>query len=213
MHAFDNSSSELLSASLHWLFTHYIEVLATITGLIYLVYSVRGQILLWLFGLISSLLYVFVFYKAKIYALMCINLYYVIISIYGWVHWSFPGKNNKKELPVSRLNRSMSMYLLVVSFFLFAFIGFVLKKFTNSDIVIWDAFITAFSITATWMLARKIMEHWLVWIVVDLIAVVLYLYKELYPTVLLFIFYAALAIVGYKEWKKLWKNQEQISGV
>jgi nicotinamide mononucleotide transporter len=198
-----------LSGALHWLLSNYTELLATLTGLIYIVYSVRGKTILWLFGLISSLLYVFVFFKAGLYALMCINFYYVIISIYGWFHWSYPSKNTKKELPVSRINSKLSIYLLLISLALFALIGIGLDKFTDSDIAIWDALITAFSITATWMLARKIMEHWLVWIVIDLIAVIVYIYKGLYPTVVLYLVFAALAIAGFKEWKKQWKGQEE----
>jgi nicotinamide mononucleotide transporter len=196
------------SVALHWLLSNYTELLATLTGLIYIVYSVRGKTILWLFGLISSFLYIFVFFKAGLYALMCINFYYVIISIYGWFHWSYPSKNTKKELPVSRITSKLSIYLLLISLVLFALIGIGLDRYTDSDIAIWDALITAFSITATWMLARKIMEHWLVWIVIDLIAVIVYIYKGLYPTVVLYLVFAALAIAGFKEWKKQWKGQE-----
>ena len=200
--------SGITAQSLHWLFEHYVEVIAMLTGLIYLVYSVQGRILLWLFGFVSSLLYVYIFYDSHIYALMCINIYYVIISVYGWYHWSHPGKAGRKELPVSRLKMKMGIILLFLSVFLFLFIAFILHEFTDSDIVFGDAFITAFSITATWMLARKIMEHWLVWIVVDLLAVILYFYKQLYPTVLLFVFYTVMAVTGYLEWKKQWEKQE-----
>ena len=211
MNSFDNPLSDFLFASLQWLSGHYIEILATITGLIYVIYSVQGKILLWLFGLVSSLLYVVVFYRSGIYALMSINMYYVIISIYGWFHWTFPGSNTSKKLPISRLKKKLGLYLLLLSLVFFGVIAFILKEFTNSDVVSGDAFITAFSITATWMLARKIMEHWLVWIVVDLIAMILYLSKELYPTVLLFLIYTVLAVVGFMEWNKQWKNQERIS--
>lgn len=189
-----------------WLLCNSIEVVATITGLIYLVYSVKGNVLLWLFGLITSLLYVYVFFQSKIYADMGINIYYVVISIYGWIHWSKPGKN-ANELPVSKIRLPLGFILLLISILLFVFIAYILRKYTDSDIALWDAFTTALSIVATWMLARKILEHWLIWIVVDSVSAGLYIYKGLYPTVLLFIVYTSLAILGYIEWQKTWKKQ------
>ena len=201
--------SGLVYGALSWVFSNYIEVIATLTGLIYLVYSVRGDILLWFFGIVTSGLYIYVFFDAGIYADMGINVYYVLISLYGWYHWRFDKSSAQKELPISRLTRSNGIILLLISLLIFAFIAFVLNRFTNSDIALWDAFTTAFSITATWMLARKIIEHWLVWIVVDLVSAALYIYKGLYPTVLLFVVYTLLAYVGYTSWLKEWKIQEQ----
>lgn len=198
----------LFANSVKWLLDHYIEVLATLTGIIYLIYSVRGSILLWFFGIITSSLYVFVFFKAKIYADMSINIYYVFISIYGWFHWNWGKHENQKELPVSRIGRRQIVYLSIITIALFVFIAFILEIFTDSDIAILDAVTTSASITATWMLARKILEHWLIWIVVDALSIGLYIYKGLYPTVILFILYTSLALLGYIEWKKKWKQQE-----
>ncbi len=207
-----NQASELLNTLLSWLFDHYIEITATLTGLIYIVFSVRGKILLWLFGLISSSLYVYVYFRSKIYALMGINIYYVFISIYGWLHWKFPGKKNPKELPITRVKPPVLIWLLGISLVLFLMIIVILKKYTDSDVAVWDAFIASFSITATWMLARKIMEHWLIWIVVDMVAIILSLYKGLYPTVALYVCYTTLAMLGYREWLKLWKHQQEAAG-
>jgi len=205
----ESRSAEFLTALIQWLSIHYIEVLATITGLVYVVFSIRVNILLWPFGLISSALYVLVFYNSRIFALMCINLYYVLISIYGWYHWTNPGLDTDGKLPVLRLKKQTGIILFIVSSMLFFLIAYILERFTDSDVVYWDAFITAFSITATWMLARKIKEHWLVWIVVDLVAVILYIKKGLFPSVLLFSCYTVLAFTGFSEWSKLFKKQEE----
>lgn len=207
MYCFTNSSAQIISEFLNWFFNSYIEVLATITGLIYLVYSVESKIQLWFFGLITSLLYVYVFFSSGIYADMGINVYYVIISIYGWYHWKYPGKKEKKELPVSKITLKTGLILLVITLILFVVIAKILIKFTDSEIAWYDAFTTAFSITATWMLARKILEHWMVWVMVDLLSAILYIYKGLYPTVLLFVVYTTLALVGYGQWLKQWRNQ------
>jgi len=207
MHYITGSSVQIVSDFLSWFFRSYIEILATITGLIYLVYSVESKIQLWFFGLITSLLYVYVFYSSGIYADMGINVYYVIISVYGWYHWKYPGKNTKIDLPVSKITLKTGAVLLVITLVLFLVIAKILINFTDSEIAWYDAFTTAFSITATWMLARKILEHWLIWILVDLLSAILYVYKGLYPTVLLFIIYTTLAFVGYRQWLKQWKVQ------
>jgi nicotinamide mononucleotide transporter len=91
---------------------------------------------------------------------------------------------------------------LVLTSVLFVVISQILLHYTNSQIPYWDAFTTATSITATWMLAKKYIEHWLIWIVVDLVSSALYVYKNLYFTVFLYLVYTAMAIVGYLQWKK-----------
>jgi len=207
----DPQTSEFIQSFisvLSWFLSKYIEIIATVTGLIYLVYSIEGKIQLWFFGLVTSILYIFVFFSSGIYADMGINAYYVIISIYGWYHWKFPGDKVKKELPVSRIRFKQALLIMLVSVFLWVLIAFILIYFTNSQVPWYDAFTTAFSITATWMLARKILEHWLIWVVVDLASLILYVYKGLYPTSVLFLSYTVLAIYGYFEWLKSWKIQE-----
>jgi len=92
--------------------------------------------------------------------------------------------------------------LMVVVLFLFFFITWILITFTNSDLPYWDSFTTSLSFVATWMLARKILENWLIWIIVDAVSVGIYVYKDLYPTAGLFLFLTILAFVGYTKWKK-----------
>ena len=175
---------QILIESFRWILQHYIEVTGTITGLIYLVYSVRGSILLWPFGIITSALYVYVFFVSKFYADMGLNVYYLIISVYGWMHWSAGKKENigeeKKELPISRVTSRSALWFLLWIVIFFLIIAFILKDFTDSPVPFWDAFTTAASIVATYMLAQKIMEHWLIWIVVDAVSAGLYVYKGLY---------------------------------
>ncbi len=192
-----------------WFALHHIELLATILGLIYIVYSVRENRLSWVFGFITSALYVYVYYHARIYADMGINVYYVLVSIYGWIHWSGKRTNGHKAVRVTRAGLSSGLILLLVTLVLFVFIAFVLVRFTDSDIAYWDAFTTAASITATWMLARKILEHWIVWVVVDAVSAGLYIVKGLYPTTVLFAVYTILAVSGYIEWKRSWKLEQQ----
>ena len=165
-----------------WLSENYVELLGAILGFIYIVFSIRQNILTWLTGLVTSALYIYVFFVSKFYADMALQVYYVFISIYGWYHW-IKGKtySSGKKLAVSRLNLSTGIMLAVVSVILYLLIFFILKDYTDSPVPHGDAVTTALSIVATWMLARKILEHWLIWIFVDALSMGLYIYKSLWP--------------------------------
>lgn len=202
-------TSQWLYVALTWIAKRYIEIIATITGLIYLYYSIKGNKKLWVYGFITSFLYVYVCYTAGIYADMAINIYYVAVSIYGWIHWTFYRNRNSKKIPVTKTKLKEFVIITLITIVLFIGIGYILKNYTDSNIPYWDAFTTSASITATWMLARKILEHWLIWILVDAISIGLYIFKGLYPTALLFLVYTTMAVVGYIEWKKQWLAQKE----
>lgn len=197
-----------ISQTMQWISDRYIEVIATVSGLIYLYYSIKGDIKLWFFGLVSSGLIAFVFFRSKIYADMGINLYYVVVSIYGWIHWAYYGSEKKKKMPVTRTSFYEILILLVATGVFYLAIAYILINFTDSTVPYLDSFTTAASITATWMLARKMLEHWIFWIVIDAFSIGLYIYKGLYPTTVLFLVYTIMAFVGYYQWHKQWKEQE-----
>ena len=186
-----------------WLTAHYEEVLGTIVSLIYLYFSIKQNIWLWPLGLISSAIYVYVFFKAGIYADMALQVYYVVISVYGWYYWNQKVVEDENErLKVHSTEKQTAVYILLITAVLFVIISQVLIRFTDSQIPYWDAFTTAASITATWMLAKKYIEHWLVWFVVDTVSSGVYVFKGLYFTVFLYLVYTVMAVVGYFQWKK-----------
>ena len=184
-----------------WITVHYVEILGVVFSILYLYFSIRQNILLWPMGIISALLYMVVFYQSKFYADMGLNGYYFFVSIYGWILWG-RGRDEGKEIPMSRISRRLIFILLLITTVAFLGIGIILERYTDSPIPFWDAFTTALSFTATWMLARKILEHWILWIIVDTVSMGLYLYRGLYPTLILFAIYTSMAIIGYIEWKK-----------
>ena len=187
-----------------WLIENYIEVLGVITSLIYLYFSVRQIIWLWPFGIVSSALFIWIFLGSKFYADMGLQVYYLVISVYGWIYWGRGSRNGdiSKELKVSRITGSHAGLLTGSGIVLLLGIVAILKFLTDSEVPWGDGFTTAASIIATWMLARKILEHWLIWIVVDLVAAVLYFHKGLYPSAVLYIIYSVIAVLGYMQWKK-----------
>ena len=193
-----------LESFISWFSGNYVEVLGVVTSLVYLYFSVRQIIWLWPFGIISSALFILIFFNSKFYADMGLQVYYLGVSIYGWIYWSRGAvdQNEKSTLPVCRISRQQAMVLTVTGIVIMLGIVYVLRNFTDSDVPWGDGFTTAGSIIATWMLARKVLEHWLVWVVVDSVAAGLYFYKGLYPSFLLYLIFTIIAVVGYFQWKK-----------
>lgn len=191
-----------------WILENRIELIGAALGLFYIFFSIRQSILTWPTGLLTSALYIIVFFQSKFYADMGLQVYYVIISIYGWYFWIYGNKReNKKSVPVRKINKTLWLKLFFVTLFLYIFIVIILLYYTDSDVPYMDAFTSALSITATWMLAKKYIEHWLIWIFVDLFSAGLYIYKNLWPTVILFGVYTVMAYLGYMEWKKDLKSE------
>ncbi|WP_321306556.1 nicotinamide riboside transporter PnuC [Marinifilum fragile] len=195
-----------------WIIDNIVEIIGTISGLLFLYLEIKQNKWLWPVGLLTSVMYIYVFFVAKLYADMSLQFYYVFISIYGWVLWSRGANKSDDQLPVVRLSRALFLTLFGASMLIYVFIAYILVSFTDASIPYWDAFTTALSIVATWMLARKILEQWLVWVVVNAVSMGLYIYKGLYPTTVLFFFYTVLALVGYLQWKKDMLRSQAISG-
>jgi len=153
-------------------------------------------------GIISAVLYVLVFYKSKFYADMSLNGYYFFISIYGWIYWRSSGNSGGKNVKVKIVSKKTAVYLSLIFIGFFILIGYLLDHFTDSPLPYWDSLTTSGSIVATWMLTKKILQHWLVWVVVDIVSMCLYMYRGLYPTTILFAVYTTMAVVGFIQWKK-----------
>lgn len=189
----------------------FLEILGTIVGLVYLYLEYKASIHLWIAGIIMPAIYIFIYWQAGLYADFGINVYYLLVALYGWFLWKYGNKsasdNNAKgeELPISMLPKKYILPLILVFAATFALILYILISFTDSNVPYLDSFTTALSIVGMWMLAKKFIEQWWVWIVVDLVSAGLYVYKELYLTSGLYALYAVIAFFGYLNWKKLMK--------
>jgi len=187
---------------LEYIKTNWIEIVGAILSLIYLYLSIKQKLSLWFFGIISSLFYIVIFFQTKFYADMSLQFYYVVISIYGWINWKHGDDLAGKEMPAAQLTKRLLVNLCIATGLIYIIYYFILSRFTDSTIPKADSVVGALSIVGTWMLARKLIENWIVWIVADGLCVGLYFYKGLYPTAILFIIYTFMAAVGYWEWKK-----------
>ncbi len=199
----------------------YLEIIGTIVGLVYLWLEYKANIYLWVAGIIMPAIYIFVYYRAGLYADFGINIYYLLAALYGWLVWRYGaywkqklGKKNSHaeklaELPITRMPINYLFALLCIFLALFFGIAYILIYHTDSTVPWLDSLPTALSIIAMWMLARKYIEQWLVWIVVDITCCGLYIYKELYFTGVLYGIYTVVAFFGYLKWKELMEESAQ----
>ena len=179
-----------------------IEIIGALISLLYLRLEYKANIWLWPVGVITPLIYIYIFFTGKFYAIMGINVYYLFACIYGWYSW----KRNTGGEPcagIARLPLRLVGVLSGIFAALFAVIAWILLCFTDSPVPYGDALTAALSIVAMWMLAHKYAEQWLVWIVVNMISAGLYYQQELYPTSVLYAVYAIVSIFGYLKWTKM----------
>ncbi|MDH6303513.1 nicotinamide mononucleotide transporter [Parabacteroides sp. PF5-5] len=194
-----------------------LEYFGVITGLIYMILEVKQHPVMWVVGFVTSLVYVFVFFFAKIYADMGLQVYYVLISVYGFWLWMAPpnplkgGQTEETSSPPPSGGRGviyrhaglpLLLGLLALTGGAFGAIYYVLSHFTDSPVPLGDAFTTAVGIVATWMLARRIIEHWYFWIVANAVSIYIYYLRDLYPTMFLYLCYALLSLLGLYTWIK-----------
>lgn len=190
----------------------FLEIIGTIIGLIYLWLEYNASIHLWIASIVMPAIYTFIFFDVGLYADMGIQIYYVLASIYGFICWKWAidrknKKNEAKRLKIShapyRLYTPLSIIYTVLTFA----IAYILIRFTDSNVPWWDSITTSLSIVAMWLMARKYIEQWWVWLVVDFMSAGVYLYKDLYFTAGLYALYAVIAYFGYKKWEKLMITQ------
>lgn len=183
-----------------------LEIIGVIIGLVYLYLEYKANIWLWPVGVIMPIVYTIIFYQSKFYADMGIYIYYFFASIYGWYIWSKSTKETDEVLishtPLKHIGK-----LIVIFCAIFIAIAFILIQFTDSTVPYGDSFTTSLSIIAMWMLAHKYIEQWLLWIVVNVASTILYFWKGLDATAMLFIIYSIIPFFGYFKWKKMMTQQ------
>ena len=187
---------------------NWLEIVGTIIGFVYLWQEVKASIWLWLTGIIMPAIYTIVYYKSGLYADFGIQIYYIVAAIYGFMVWKFGKKDDKKaELKIVHTTARQAVVLFTISALVFIPIYLILTKFTDSTVPFYDSATTALSIVALWMLAKKHVEQWLVWIAVDGVSSGLYFYKGIYFTAVLYLVYTIVAVYGYKKWNLMEKQQ------
>ncbi|HJU67334.1 MAG TPA: nicotinamide riboside transporter PnuC [Gemmatimonadaceae bacterium] len=183
-----------------------IEVTAAAFGIASVYLSARQNVWNWPLGIINVALYIYVFYNAKLYADMGLQAVYVVLAAYGWWHWLHGGAN-RGTLRVSRMP-TREIILLGVAFVVgTATLTTFLARATDASLPFADSALTAASLVAQYMMTRKYVECWLVWIVADVAYVAMFIYKSLWPTAGLYLVFAVLAVVGWRQWRASLRDQ------
>ena len=187
---------------------NWFEIVAAILAIAYLILAMLQDIRCWVAWIISSLMYFFVMYSANLYMEALLQIFYIFIGLYGLYQWRF--KADKKDA-LKITTWSVKNHLMVIGALVFlTFIsGYVLMIYTAAASPFIDAFTTWGAIAASYLVAKKILDNWFYWFVIDFVSVFLFISRELYPTALLFIVYLVLVVIGYSAWRKSWQLADE----
>ena len=183
-----------------------LEVIAVLSAIAYLFLAIRQNIWCWLGAAISTAIYVYLFIVARLYMESVLNVFYFAMAIYGWHVW-YAGRSGDRELPVSiwppRVHAVAIMTIGAISITN----GYVLARFTDAAYPYVDSFTTWGAIWATFLVARKVLENWWYWLVIDIASIAIYWARDLHLTSLLFVVYVVMIPFGIRAWRRSWQEQ------
>ncbi|HET7630791.1 MAG TPA: nicotinamide riboside transporter PnuC [Gemmatimonadaceae bacterium] len=183
----------------------WVEWIAAIAGAISVYLSARENIWSWPTAIVNVGLYIFIFKESGLYSDMGLQVVYLTISIYGWYAWLHGGANRGK-LEVSRASGRVWLVSAVLAVTGWYIIWSITRRLHGVSIPSIDAALTTTSLVAQWMMTRKIVENWILWIIADIIYVPMYIYKHLYVTSGLYLVFLALAIMGLVQWQRTYRR-------
>ena len=202
---------------IEFLFTQYkdysnfliaLELIAVVFGVVSVLFARKNNILVYPTGLVSTLIFVYILLEWKLFGDFIINIYYSIMSVLGWYLWTRK-KNGADEFPISVMNRKDYLISTLIFTGTLLFIALVYQffdKFTDWTAYV-DTLTTALFFVGMWLMAKRKIENWIIWIVADIISVPLYFYKGLTFSSMQFLLFTIIAILGYLEWKRLLQKQ------
>ncbi|KAA6301539.1 MAG: Nicotinamide riboside transporter PnuC [Candidatus Ordinivivax streblomastigis] len=202
---------------IEWMNNNWFEVVGAILTLFFLYLEVTRKWTMWVVGILSGLFYVYINFDAKLYALAGLCTYNVLVSIYGIYCWKFAKTKNNQNLPFVFISQKLTLQLIAIGIAVFAAIALFLiqfadiQPFINSGTLfsfVFDNLIATLSVIAAWMAARKIVESWYLWMFINPCTIALYLYKEMYPSTILYVVYAIFSVIGYIQWRKTAMQQQ-----
>lgn len=178
-----------------------LELFAALVGAVSVYLSVRQNIWSWPTAIVNVLLSAVIYYEQRLYGDMGLQVIYAILSIYGWYEWLYGGEG-RTELNVTRTRMKLGVVLTLIAAVGSLAIGLFLRRATNAALPFLDGSLTSISLVAQWMMTRKLLENWLVWILVDVVYVPMLAYKSLYWFALLYAVFLALAVKGWLDWRR-----------
>ena len=186
--------------------TSIIEWLAVISSIIYVILAAKRLIVCWLFAFIGSALFVYLCYIGNLYIESVLQLFYVAMALVGWITWK---NSNSDNSSIKKWRLKKHLINILLSGVLALIIGYIFDKYTTQANPYVDAFTTCYSLSATYMVTRKIIGNWIYWIVIDLVSIYLYAQRDYYLTAVQYGLFTLLAMYGYMVWRKEYKLQKQ----
>lgn len=180
------------------------EWLGVLSGVLYVIFISYKKMSAWLFACISSLIYIYLCYQSNLYIETGLQFFYLIMGIYGWYAWK---KTAVTNAIIIKWPFNYHLTNGIVSSILVFAVGYFFKHYTQQANPYTDAFTTIFSLAATFMVTKKVLENWIYWIIIDAVCIYLFASRGLYLTSLLFFFYTIIAIFGYRKWLKQYQLQ------
>lgn len=184
-----------------------VEILATIFGLFYIVLLIQEKILCWLFGIIGSVLSVYLFIATKLYSEAFLYSYYVVMGAWGWMHWA--GREKAHDNPIVRYRVQDHVAVIIIAALGALAMGSFFASMSDAQRPYIDAFTTSFSFAATYMQVKKVLENWYYWIVLNAVSIWLYMDRSLDIYAMLIFVYAGLSILGLYQWLRAWRGQAE----
>ena len=185
-----------------------LELTAVIFAIAYLLLAVRENILCWYAAFISTSIFLFIFWQVKLYMESGLQVYYLAMAVYGWYQWTLGGT---QQSGIAISTWPMTKHLLALTVILIATIisGYLLSENSDAPLPYLDSFTTWASIVTTYMVAKKVLENWIYWFVIDSVSIFLYLARELYFPALLFDAYVVIVVFGFLTWLKQYRLELQ----
>jgi nicotinamide mononucleotide transporter len=185
-----------------------LEIFGVLTGAVCVLLAAKENILTWPIGIANNVLFFVMFWRNKLYADSCLQLFYIAIAIYGWWRWSHAGEG-AGALPVRTTSKKVAIVLIALTPIAWVVLYQVLHRYTDSNVPVGDSLATVLSLGAQYMAGRKLLENWLVWIVVDVISIALFIYKRLYLTSGLYAVFIVMCVAGYIAWRQTQIRQSE----
>ena len=177
------------------------EVLAVLFGIAYVLLAAKESLWTWLFAFLSTIIYTILFWEGALVSSSLLNFYYMIMAVYGFSLWRSGGEKGD-ELEITQWSLKKNVAIIISGIVIALILGYLSDTYTEAKLAYLDTFVMIFSVIATWMLANKILENWLYWMVIDSVAIVLYWKSGYLATIILFIVYVLLAFYAYSSWRK-----------
>lgn len=192
-----------------------LELIAVAASLLYVLLAAKGNIWCWPAAILSTVLYTVIFYDVYLLMDSALQLYYLLMAVYGWFCWQKnikSKKNTAKALLYSQWTIQRHSSIILALTLLSLALGWLMANYTPAHFPYFDSATTVFAVFATYLVTQKVLENWLYFIVIDFVSIYLYIEKSLVPTAALFSVYVVLAGYGYWQWRKQYKlqfNQDQ----